>query len=110
MKSVAEVGDEGEDEADHSMRRPSETINYAKYLLRYVYVCVCVCCVCINLVKFGFGCAGLTASLSSRSLAACTEIGSTLTLLHAVRCFQLRLRLRLELRANPLSDAYVESV
>lgn len=42
MKSVAEVGDEGEDEADLSMRRPSETINYAKYLLRYVYVCVCV--------------------------------------------------------------------
>lgn len=43
MKSVAEVGDEGEDEADLGMRRPSETINYAKYLLRYVYVCVCAC-------------------------------------------------------------------
>lgn len=79
MKSEAEVGDEDEAEADLSMRRPSETINYAKYLLRYV----CVCCVCINLVKFAFGCAGLTTSLSSRSLQVCTEIGSTLTLLHA---------------------------
>lgn len=47
MKSVAEVGDEGEDEADLSMRRPSETINYAKYLLRYVYVCVCAACALI---------------------------------------------------------------
>lgn len=43
MKSEAEVGDEGEDEADLSMRRPSETINYAKYLLQYVSVCVCAC-------------------------------------------------------------------
>lgn len=41
MKSEAEVGDEAK--ADLSMRRPSETINYAKYLLQYVRVCVCAC-------------------------------------------------------------------
>lgn len=42
MKSEAEVADEDEAEADLSMRRPSGTINYAKYLLRCVCVCVCV--------------------------------------------------------------------
>lgn len=69
MKSETEVEDEAGDEAgddagaaaaaesDRSMRRTSETINYAKYLLLCEYVCACVC-VCINLVKFGFGCAG----------------------------------------------------
>lgn len=51
MKSETEVEDEAGDEAgaaaaaesDRSMRRTSETINYAKYLLLCEYVCACVC-------------------------------------------------------------------